>query len=153
YNHFGSKDALFKQVIESECMRTALDNQFEALASLPPQQALLQVATHFAELVFREDLIHMYRIMIAESVEKPKVSQLFYEAGPEQWTQAFMRLREAFEPRAPLKINNRLSATHHFFNMLKGDAHCRLLLNIEPKPDAKEIESHVRDVVAVFVRA
>jgi TetR/AcrR family transcriptional repressor of mexJK operon len=152
YSHFGSKDALFKELIEGECCKHKLTEEFSAMLDLPPDEALKGVGMHFIGMIFHPEAIDMHRVILAEAIEKPKISELFYEAGPGPVRKAFSTYLDALTQRGQLAVDNSERATNHFLQMLKGDLHFRCLLNLS-RPTEEELKAHVEDVVAVFLRA
>lgn len=152
YSHFGCKEALFKHVIEGECHRHAMSSDFMPLLEMPVERALADVAARFVHLILQPDVISMHRIMVAEAIEKPTISRLFYEAGPERVMQGFAAYLTALHERGELRVEEPLRAAAHFFQLLKGEPYFRALLNLEPAGPA-ELAAHQRDAVALFLRA
>ena len=153
YNHFKNKDVLFKEVIISECDKHEYNPELlQHLVKQSPKTALTAIARSFLGLVLEPKVVEMYRVIISEAAKRPKISQLFYEAGPERMIQGFAKLLQEFCKQKRLKIADPHRATHHFFLLVKGELHMRALLNIPPEPTKKERELHIRDVVNLFVK-
>ena len=78
YDHFGSKEALFAQVVEFAC------NQFvellPAVADLPaePAAGLRAFALRLRELVGAPDAIRYQRLVIAEAERQPTLGRALY---------------------------------------------------------------------------
>lgn len=154
YSHFHNKDVLFKEVIRHECeLHDNGPEAFEKLSTLAPRSALLKLAKSFMGLVLNPRAVAMHRIITAEAVKRPKISQLFYEAGPERVCEQFVVLLKQWEKPHKLNFGNYERAAFHFFCMLKGEWHMRVLLNIKPMPTQSQIDAHIREVVDLFLKA
>lgn len=154
YSHFGNKETLFQELIESECCKhNLMSDCFEALVTLSARDGLTQLAMNFVELIFRPDVIELHRIIIAEAMDKPAISRLFYDAGPEKVVQASIVYFQMLHGTGQLVIDDFRHATYHFYNLLKGDPYFRCLLNLTPAPSEQEVRAHALNVVEMFLRA
>ena len=52
-----------------------------------------------------------------------------------------------------LDIPNPSKAAEHFFVLLKGVRHMRVMVGVAPLPSAEERRLHAEEVVTVFIRA
>jgi TetR/AcrR family transcriptional repressor of mexJK operon len=153
YSHFRNKDALFKEVITDKCNQFAPPASFLALVNEEPHKALTRIANGFVRLNVSPEVLAMYRVVIGESAKNPKVAGLLHEAGPQREFDAFVELLHAYVKKGLLDVVEPERAADHFFHMLKGELHMRLLMNIAPPPSPAEVERHVDDCVEVFLRA
>ena len=110
YDHFGSKDALFAEVIAfgSEQFVAQLLPAAEALpASLSDGLRLFIV--QLTELVTRPDIVRFQRLIIAEAERHPQFGQVLYETamlGAEQVLADYLRARIA-DGQAPAQDADR----------------------------------------------
>jgi len=153
YSHFGSKEALFTQVIEAQCSALSLSGDYSDLLAMSPREGLMHIAQQFIALVFRPESINMHRIMLAEAGTKPMMSRLFYEAGPQPVKRSFAQYLAKMTEQKKLNVEEPERATHYFFNLLKGEPHFRALLNLGDMPTRPALDAHVKDVVEMFLRA
>lgn len=153
YSHFGNKDELFKAVIAAKCDESKLRDDYESLKSVPVREAFMQIAARFADMIFTQDVIDMHRIVIGESALKPKISELMYDAGPKPAKAALAEFLAYQHKSGTLSIPDPQAATRHFFCLLKGERHFKVLMNLEPLPNAREKAAHVKDCVELFLRA
>lgn len=153
YSHFGNKDELFKAVIASKCNESKIRDDYESMKKLPLKTALMQIASRFADMIFMQDSMDMHRIIIAEAALKPKISELMYDAGPKPAKAALTEFLKYQHKKGALSISDPAAATRHFFSLLKGERHFKVLMNIAPLPNAKQKAAHVKDCVELFLRA
>lgn len=154
YSHFGNKDELFKQVVEAECCKFELKEHFDELLRLPVQDALLIVANNVTKLCFQQDSIDMHRIIIAEAVEKPKISELVYEAAWQRITGGFAKYLQTLHEKKTLHVPDPEEGAQVFFHLLKGELHLRALFNLLPLPiPAETLQRQAESMVQLFLRA
>ncbi|MDX1974780.1 MAG: TetR/AcrR family transcriptional regulator [Rickettsiales bacterium] len=153
YTHFGSKDELFKAMIVEKCQEFKLNHGYEQLLALPLKDALMQIGLRFTQLMYEKEVIALNRIIISESAEKPKISQLLYEAGPKPSAAALADFLRWHHHKRHLQLPQIEAATQHFFSLLKGERHFTVMMNIQKPPTEKERRAHVADCVALFMRA
>jgi len=152
YNHFDSKNALLAGVIAELCeslyqtitLTDTLENSIE--------DTLNRIAASFVELIFSEEAIDIYRLVIAESRDFPELSQLFYDVGP----QAVRKQLEDYLQN--LSVDNGLLSADAAFSanallsMLMSDLHMQCLLGIRPLPSEEEKKQLVNKVVSFYLR-
>jgi TetR/AcrR family transcriptional repressor of mexJK operon len=153
YSHFSDKDDLFKAVVSEKCNRTIMPETYMALADKSAEEGLHHIARNFASLIFSEDAIRLQRIMQAEGLQYPQMVKLFYEAGPKRVRENFARLLTDWNKQKKLKITDIPRAAEHFFSLVKGETHMRVMLRLTPPPPSAEIEKHIKAAVAVFLAA
>jgi TetR/AcrR family transcriptional repressor of mexJK operon len=152
YSHFGRKDQLFQQCVVAKCEEHAPPALYDPANTAPLRQRLLGIGNAFVALVMSEEAIKFYRMMAAEAQQTGKLGRLFHDAGPQRTLNHFEDLLAAAEHAGELQIPRRRLAAHHFFSMLQGEHHMRVIMG-ERRPPAKELRAHVEDVVEVFLRA
>ena len=153
YSHFADKEALFGAAV-TECCAQLLPHQlFEPGPELPVAAALRQIALAFVDLMMDERAISLHRVMVSQAGQSPRLTEIFFSAGPRTALtemETFLRLANA---EGSLRVPDPTRGAEHFFCLLKGVRHMRVLVGLCPVPDAGEREAHVDDVVAVFMRA
>jgi len=154
YSHFSDKDALFREAVEARC-EEQLPHAFFELAAEPMaiRTRLLAIARAFHALVTSDETVAMYRMMAAQAPSNGKLAQLFFEAGPQRVLREFeAMLKQAHAARA-LHIDDAAEAAGHFFCLVKGLCHMRMLIGVCAAPTAEQAESHIEKVVDLFLRA
>jgi TetR/AcrR family transcriptional repressor of mexJK operon len=152
YSHFGHKEDLFQQCVVSKCEEHAPDALYDPTSDLPLRQRLLSIGTAFIELLFSDEAVKFYRMMAGEARQTGKLGRLFHAAGPQRMLDQFDELLAVAVRHGELKVRDRQRAANHFFSMMRGDHHMRVIMG-EPRPPASELRRHAADVVEVFLSA
>lgn len=153
YNHFGTKEALFHDVIKAKCEVHAGDDLFDRLPAKNPEAELFIVGRSFMDLIFSDDAIAMHRIIIADGHTNPELAMMFYKAAPEKLFERFAKYLERLEQGHELSFPDKRKAGKFFFGLFKGEPHMRAILNIPPKPSKKELDTFAKDCVEFYLKA
>jgi TetR/AcrR family transcriptional repressor of mexJK operon len=152
YNHFDSKPALLAAVVSALCT-ALLRTMTEAVTeSDDVENNLKKIATSFMDLLFAEDGLAIYRLVIAESHDFPELGQLVYESGPLpalNWLENYLRRLNA---GGRFNIADPTFAANAFFNLLKGDLYLPCLLAIKPLPSTDEKNRVINQVIPFYMR-
>lgn len=153
YSHFNDKETLFSSAVMAKCEEQLPTLIFELPAGMPIESVLLNIARGFHLLINSEESLNLHRLMLALGSQDPKLSQIFFEAGPLRMLQGMERLLARIDQSGALSIDKPRNAAEHFFCLLKGTANFRLLYGCgEPLSD-EDAEEHVREVVGLFMCA
>ncbi|AIS14715.1 Transcriptional regulator, AcrR family [Pseudomonas chlororaphis subsp. aurantiaca] len=153
YSHFNDKETLFSSAVMAKCEEQLPTLIFELPAGMPIESVLLNIARGFHLLINSEESLNLHRLIMALGSQDPKLSQIFFEAGPQRMLQGMERLLTRVDQSGALRIDKPRNAAEHFFCLLKGAANFRLLYGCgEPLSD-EAAEEHVREVVGLFMRA
>lgn len=153
YSHFTDKETLFSSAILAKCSEQLPDLFFELPHGVPVETVLLAIGRGFLALINSEESINLHRLMVTLGSQDPKLSHIFFEAGPERVVMEMERLLKNIHQTGALQIEGTHYAAEHFFCMLKGSPNFRLLYGYGGVLTAEEAEAHVQEVVAVFMRA
>jgi len=153
YSHFTDKNDLFCAIMQNRCIRLGMPESFMALADLSAEQALMQVASMAAAIIFHEDSLRLQRIIYAEAARHADIVKIFYQVGPLRIKTAFADLLRALDAQAKLSIADADRATEQFFSLIKGERLLRNLMMLAPPPDAETLAAHVKANVAFFLNA
>ncbi len=150
YSHFGNKDALFASCVTCKMEEYGLG---PALLDhdLPAREGLSRIGQHFNALLLSPEAVRMKRLMCAHAESNPKLSELFYQAGPAMMKEIFADYLDRQVARGQLQIEDTALAARHFLYMIQGDAHMMALLNISEAPSAKETDRYVESCVELFM--
>ncbi|MEK1912678.1 MAG: TetR/AcrR family transcriptional regulator [Pseudomonas chlororaphis] len=153
YSHFNDKETLFCAAVAAKCEEQLPTLIFELPAGMPIENVLLNIGRGFHLLINSEESLNLHRLIMALGSQDPKLSQIFFEAGPQRMVQGMERLLTRIDQSGALRIDKPRNAAEHFFCLLKGTANFRLLYGCgEPLSD-EAAEEHVREVVGLFMRA
>ena len=155
YNHFKDKETLFIEAVKAKCEEQLPHEAFEVNPKAGVRTQLTAIARGFFVLVNSPESVAIHRMISAESARNPKstLGALFLEAGPKRTVgelEAFLRAENA---KGLLDVPDPHRAAEHFFCMLKGVYHMKLLCGCMAPVEPKEIESHIASVVDLFLRA
>ena len=152
YKHFDSKNDLLGAVISDLCESLLQTMTQITTESNDVENDLTKIATSAVDLIFAEDALAIYRLVVAESPDFPELGQLFYQSGPQatltQMEGYFRRLNAG----GRFNITDPVFAADAFFSMLKGDLHLRCLLTKTLRPSADEKHRQVSRVVAFYMQ-
>lgn len=152
YSHFGSKEALFTAVIESKCQRHAITGDLFDI-NRPVHDVLVELAEHFTDLILSPEAINLHRICIAGGEKYSQIARLFWQAGPSWLQREFAGYLDKKQADGAVNIGNTLHAAQQFLYMLKGEAHLRLLLNLEEPVEKAALDDYIGNCVALFEKA
>jgi TetR/AcrR family transcriptional regulator, mexJK operon transcriptional repressor len=153
YSHFRSKEELFHETVSSKCNEHWPEMLFDVQARQPLAERLRLIGRGFLDLVFSDDVLHMYRLMAGEGSGETQFGRLFWEFGPERTLVRFAQVLEAAHRAGELDVPQSREAASHFFVMLKGEDHIKALVGASAPPDAATRSRHVDAVIRVFLRA
>lgn len=152
YNHFDNKNALLAAVISDLCGSLLQTMTQATVESDDVERNLTQIATSAVALIYAEDALAIYRLVVAESPDFPELGQLFYASGPQT---ALTHLEDYFRQLnagGNFNITDPVFAADAFFSLLRGDLHVRCLMTNSLRPSADEQKRLVSQVITFFMR-
>ncbi|MDI1276116.1 TetR/AcrR family transcriptional regulator [Methylobacter sp.] len=152
YNHFDSKNALLAAVISGLCESLLQTMTQLTIESDGVENNLTQIATSAVDLIYAEDALAIYRLVVAESPDLPELGQLFYKSGPQAVLTQLEGYFRQLNADGSYHIEDPVFAADAFFSMLKGDLHLRCLLSKTLRPSADEKKRLVSQVIAFYMR-
>lgn len=153
YSHFTDKEDLFTQSVIDCCEQQLPASTFKLAPGLSLEQALGAIGIGFLELVMDAKSITLHRMIIQQSGADCTHAELFFKAGPARMLAEMRSFLEQAAGNGALAIREPGFAAEHFFCLLKGLVYMRVLMGISDPPGRHEREAHVREVVALFLRA
>ncbi len=153
YSHFNDKETLFTSAVVARCEEQMPELFIQLNRDLPAKALLLNVARGFQVLINSPESIELHRLMVTLGTQDPKLSQIFFEAGPQRILQETERLLRRLEQSGQLKFDSPRTAAEHFLSLIKGVCNFRLLVGCGERPDEASAEAHVQEVVGLFMRA
>ena len=153
YSHFNDKETLFSAAVMAKCEEQLPPLFFELPAGIAVEKVLLNIARGFHQLINSDESVNLHRLIMALGSQDPKLSLIFFEAGPQRMVQGMERLLTQIHDSGALSIDLPRNAAEHFFCLIKGAGNFRLLYGCGEPLDEEASESHVREVVGLFMRA
>jgi TetR/AcrR family transcriptional repressor of mexJK operon len=92
-------------------------------------------------------------MMIANAGQDAHLAELFFDAGPRKTLSDFERFLHQAVAAKQLDIPDPARAAQHFFCLLKGIGHLKLLCGCAKPVPKKEVAAHIDSVVDMFLRA
>jgi len=154
YSHFSDKDTLFREAVKARCEEQLPHAFFQwAAGTMAIRDRLLTIARAFHALVTNDETVTMYRMMAAQAPANSKLAALFFEAGPQRILSEFEAMLKQANVAGSLRVDDAREAAGHFFCLVKGLCHMRMLIGICEAPDDEQAEAHIDKVVDLFLRA
>ncbi|MEJ5058630.1 MULTISPECIES: TetR/AcrR family transcriptional regulator [unclassified Pseudomonas] len=153
YSHFNDKETLFSAAVVAKCEEQLPPLFFELPEGVAVETVLLNIARGFHHLINSDESLNLHRLIMALGSQDPKLSLIFFEAGPQRMLDGMERLLSKVNECGVLSIDKPRNAAEHFFCLLKGAANFRLLFGCGEPLDDEAAESHVQEVVGLFMRA
>ncbi|MFU2327565.1 TetR/AcrR family transcriptional regulator [Pseudomonas sp. NFX98] len=153
YSHFNDKETLFSAAVVAKCEEQLPPLFFELPEGVAVETVLLNIARGFHHLINSDESLNLHRLIMALGSQDPKLSLIFFEAGPQRMLDGMERLLNKVNESGVLSIDKPRNAAEHFFCLLKGAANFRLLFGCGEPLDDEAAESHVLEVVELFMRA
>ena len=153
YSHFTDKETLFSFAVKSRCEQQVPELLFELAEGMPIEQVLLNIGRNFHQLINSAESIELHRVLISLGAKDGKLSQMFFDAGPQRLLNEMEQLLIKANAAGLLRIAKPLSAADQFFSLVKGSCNFMLLIGCAKPQSENEIDTQVRDAVELFVRA
>lgn len=153
YSHFKDKEALFSEIMTYMCQSSGGMQVLETLADGgPPEEILRELAKAKLDIVLNFEGLSLARIVFAETPRFPNLGKTFWESGPMKFYEAFEAYLFEQNKKGTLKIPNPRQAALNFEGMLVWGPVFPLLVGVSQPPSAKEIDQHIENVVADFLK-
>ena len=157
YKQFAHKEQLFSHVVQT-LVNEASDPVHEAVQTVDVagdvREELRAIARRQLQLVLRPRLMQLRRLVIAETIQFPKLGKVFFEQGPRRTIGALADTLRDFADRGALEIDDPELAATHFNWLLMGDALNRaMLLGLSKAPPARELDRWATTAVDTFLAA
>ena len=151
YSHFADKEALFGAAVTECCAQMLPHRLFANEPRLPVRHALTGIGRAFVDLMMDERALSLHRILVSK--QNRRLAELFFGHGPRAALQEMEAFLRAAQAEGSLRVESPTRAAEHFFCLLKGVRHMRVMVGLCPVPDSAERDAHVAEVVEVFLRA
>lgn len=152
YHYFDSKNALLAEVISQLC-GSVLETMSQAVLEVNEvENNLKKIAQSFVELIFSEDALGLYRLVIAESRDFPGLGQLVYDSSVQQVLPQLENYLQQLNDSGLFQIADPAFAADAFFSVLKGDLHFQCLLGIKPLPSEAEKQQLINQAISFYLQ-
>lgn len=152
YKYFDSKNALLVAVIEELCASLFQTMNEVSTEANTLENMLYKIASAFVDLIFSEDALNMYRLIIAECRDFPELGQLAYDSAPKIVKAQLVKYLESFNQLDNVNIQDSTFAVDALISLLKGELHFQCLLGIKAPLTTEEKKKHVDQVIKYFMQ-
>lgn len=149
YNHFPSKEALFRSLIDEMAGRIGLSSRIEYSADQPLRPQLLRYAHGAVKLLRDRETLALFRTILAEHVRRP---DLVADAMARYWRDeyGFVEWVDAACRDGKLRARSPERASRLFTSLVKGVAVWPVVFRRSSlKP--KEVDAALEEAVDVFL--
>ena len=153
YNHFGSKEGLFRAIVDdlsSEFLDVLVEHDG---ARADPASTLEAVARRFLKLLLTPSYLALHRMLVAEAPRFPDLAREIYVGGPARAVSELALYLAEESRKGTLAVADPALAAEQFFGALLGNLQLRALLSPREAPGEAEIEQAVGHAVHSFLRA
>ena len=152
YKYFASKNDLLAAVIDELC-----GSLWQTMEDVPNdsesvEHNLKKIASAFVDLIFSNEGLAIYRLIVAECYDFPELSKLVYKTGPKIALSRLEQYLHSINQRDQVNIKDPGFAADSFFSLLKCDLHFQCLLGIKAPPSASEKKTIINQVVAIYMQ-
>jgi AcrR family transcriptional regulator len=151
YNHFQSKEALFKAIVENLTSTLMAPLVVRDPAKSTPEHVLLSLGRDFLALMLQPSSLALYRLIVAESARFPELGGALYAVGAGRLL-AMLADYLAWETRnGRLSVSESELAAEQFVGMLTGRMQLRALLGVCTAPKEEELRRRAEHAVSCFL--
>ncbi len=151
YSYFGNKEGLFSTVIRDISVRAMASLVDESICRATLHETLLEIGNRYLSVIMLPETLRLYRTIVAEGIRFPQLPEVFFENGPGRASRSLARTLEKNHHVWGLRALDYEAAAQHFFGMIRGDIHLKVVLGLRPPPKRDEIQSTVASIVDLFV--
>jgi AcrR family transcriptional regulator len=151
YNHFESKEGLFKAIIEELTAKLMAPLVVREATLSTPEQILLALARDFFALMLRPSSLALYRLIVSESARFPELGEEIYAVGAGRMLAMLSDYLRRETRAGRLSVPEPELAAENFIGMLTGRVQLRALLGVSPRPDETDLGRRAEHAVKCFL--
>lgn len=154
YAYFPGKDALFAAIVGEACERES-----EGRPCCPGMDGgdlaatLLSLGEGYLSFLYREEVLAIQRVVMAEGPRFPELGRAFYESGPRRMIGWLTGWFTTLQEKGALRAGDVELAAEQFLSLLRSTAFLRHMLRLPPAPDAASVRRTASAAVDTFLRA
>jgi len=152
YKYFSSKNDLLATVLDELCGSLWQSMEGVPIDSESVEHNLTKIASAFVDLIFSNEGLAIYRLIVAECNNFPELGKLVYETGPKSALSQLEQYLNSINQREQINIKDPGFAADSFFSLLKCDLHFQCLLGVKAVPSVEEKKDLINQVVAIFIQ-
>jgi len=152
YSHFGSKHELFAAVIAQQCETLFSTLSAATLSHSQPEYGLRAIAEAFTEVLYSEDSLALYRLLIAEQMSFPELGEQVYRASAEPLNQLLASYLNDLHAQRLITVHDADLSSQLLIGMLHGSTHFRCLMGLQKGLSTAEKRQLVDGAVTLFLK-
>ncbi|MFW6228035.1 MAG: TetR/AcrR family transcriptional regulator [Alkalispirochaeta sp.] len=154
YSHFSDKTTLFAEALgQAQAQLDFHLPRFWKERSGRVREDLEMIAVELLTVLYRDEALHLTRIIVSESQRFPAVADRYWEEGPSTALRQVTRFLTELPEEGEITFSDPGLAARHLFGLLLGDRYLRFLLGIQEAPSPAEIVSIAREAATLFLGA
>ncbi|MGH8225428.1 MAG: TetR/AcrR family transcriptional regulator [Gammaproteobacteria bacterium] len=152
YNHFGSKEDLFRAIVEARCenLSVALDHEFLDQGD-DPERVLSAFGETVLEAMLSRENMRMHRLLQNEGRRYPRLAEIFYRQGPDSAANRLAKYLAEQTTKGRLAVKDPRIAAEQFVTMLSGHLRLRHLIGLADPPTPDKRKQYVANAVHLFL--
>lgn len=150
YNHFPSKEDLFRAISTAACRRAMHVSDARYCREAPVAEQLAAIAERKLEILISDEFMRMARVTLIEHLRSPELAAEAFVEIEKGETDVAGWIRAAAED-GRLRVDDPLVAGKQFCALLNEFAFWPQLFGMKPAPDAAERARIARATVALFL--
>ncbi len=149
FKRFSTKAALFDAIVSEywEAERAPRDSP----SPLDPSAGLTTIGRRYVELMSRDEMVALFRIVIAEAPRFPDLSRRQFELGKAPFFDGVRAYVEAADAAGTLQVRDPETAANQFLGMIANYAFWPRMLLIDWSPSRSELEHAVEQAVRTMM--
>lgn len=151
YNHFLSKDRLFKATIADLTAGLMEPLALHTHGQSTPASRLSALGLDLLALMLQPSSLALHRLIVAESARFPELGAEIYAVGAGRMLAALAQYLAWENRNGRLCVDDPELAAEQFLGILTGRMQLRALLGAEPLPDRAELERRATKAVECFL--
>ncbi|CAM2064148.1 hypothetical protein SCOR_02195 [Sulfidibacter corallicola] len=152
YNHFGTKANLFTEAIVGKCESHMSPSLFEQMDGENLEEDLFQMGNAFMDIVYSEEAMGIYRIVVQESQHDKKIAQLYHDSALTSVATYLIEYLGKLEKKKNIKFEDKARTAGIFISFFKGRRYLMTLLGLQPRPSREEQDRMCRNSLKLFMK-
>lgn len=152
YNHFHSKDELFKAIITDMTATLVTPLSVRDAAASSPGRLLRSLGRDLLSLMLKPSSLALYRLIVAESARFPELGGDIYAVGAGRLIALLADYLSWETKNGRLAVTDPERAAEQFIGMLTGRVQLRALLGVAETLSEAELEDRVDEAVSGFLK-
>ncbi len=152
YSHFQNKEGLFSEVMMSLCCEVGgppLADEFSTTQS--PDVVLKQLAHFMLKRALHPTGMALFRTVLAEAPKFPELGQVFWQTGPQRFTEMVSQYLATLDREGVLTIPDPQAASEQFRALIIGTYVLPTLMGVVAIPSDKELNRRLTNTVSAFL--